>query len=336
MAKKKEPGWTSGGTPNEDTSGRLFDINTVEPIPKHENNPTVRQSVEAAYDQYVPPEPSSPLLSTPTASHQSLDARAIVYIEGWVLVLGFATEENWRTGNTGYAVGCFVVAAMLQVLVFRWEWAKRHFGLTIQNVTSNGYVWIATLIAFLLFIALSPLVEQKQWPFSEWFASSDTGEALKKAQSDFDSQHTTLIEWLQTAQGETKQARQERDQARQQFATAQSQLQDMTHQRDIALQAAHQPPPPPPPEDQVPIRWQEAFQLNWNVGPKMMWVRFVGQATALARIKDAYIISTLTGHKETLQVVNTTNQSEFLDINQIEPVTSGSQILLIHAWNPNI
>jgi hypothetical protein len=121
----------------------------------------------------------------------------------------------------------------------------------------------------------------------------------------------------------------ERDQLKQQIATAQSQL-------EIARQGAHVPPPPPPPEDQIPVRWQPDFQLNWTGEPKFIWMRFVGEATSLAQIKDAYIITDLIGRREQLRASNPINSSETWGIDQIEPIVTGAPVYLIYSWPQQI
>jgi hypothetical protein len=51
---------------------------------------------------------------------------------------------------------------------------------------------VATALALLLAVILSPWVQEKRWPFSAWFHENSTAKA----------QNATLIEWLQQAQSE--------------------------------------------------------------------------------------------------------------------------------------
>lgn len=90
--------------------------------------------------------------------------------------------------------------------------------------------------------------------------------------------------------------------------------------------------PPTAPEDKTPINWQADFQLNYYSGPKMAWIRFIGQATSVAHIKDAYVISDLTGRKERLRISNPANFTEKWDIDQIEPIVSGAKIFLVYDF----
>ena len=108
----------------------------------------------------------------------------------------------------------------------------------------------------------------------------------------------------------------------------QSQLQDAKRQLETARRAANQPPATPPPEGQVPIRWAPGFQSNYNSEKQIIWIRFNGEATALAPIKDAYITSNITGHRERLKVWNQPSQKRW-DTNQIEPIPAGANVILI-------
>jgi hypothetical protein len=74
--------------------------------------------------------------------------------------------------------------------------------------------------------------------------------------------------------------------------------------------------------------------LNWYAGPKIAWIRFIGASTSLARIKDAYVISTLTGHKEPLEIANPTNLTERWKIDQVEPIPSGATVILVYEPKP--
>ena len=126
-------------------------------------------------------------------------------------------------------------------------------------------------------------------------------------------------------------------------ANLNAQLAEANRQKDAERREAdafrqqiqNAPPRPPTPEEQVPISWQPDFQLNWYAGPKIAWIRFIGVSAALARIKDAYVISTLTGHKEQLDVANATNLGERWRIDQVEPIPSGAQVILVYEPKPS-
>jgi hypothetical protein len=125
------------------------------------------------------------------------------------------------------------------------------------------------------------------------------------------------------------------DESKKQISSVRSQLEAAIKERDSARQAAaERGAQPSSPEDQIPISWQSNFQLNYYAGQKMAWIRFMGQSTALTHIKDAYIISDLTGHKERLTVANPTNLSERWDIDQIEPIASGAAVSLFYEPKP--
>lgn len=79
----------------------------------------------------------------------------------------------------------------------------------------------AAALALLFAIISEPWIEQKKWPFTSWFQDSAAAEA----------RGSTLTEWLQQAQHERDEARQELEQAKTSF---ESQAQ---HDRDEAKQA---------------------------------------------------------------------------------------------------
>jgi hypothetical protein len=87
-------------------------------------------------------------------------------------------------------------------------------------------------------------------------------------------------------------------------------------------------------EDQTPIIWQSDFQMNWYSGPQMAWIRFVGKSTTLSHIKEAYIVSKLTGHREPLEVANATNFNERWNVNQIESIPPGATTMLVYEPKP--
>jgi hypothetical protein len=91
----------------------------------------------------------------------------------------------------------------------------------------------------------------------------------------------------------------------------------------------------PQSSEQTPINWQPDFQMNWYSGSEMAWIRFVGNSTTLAHIKDAYIVSKLTGHREPLEVANATNFNERWNVNQIEPIPPGATTMLVYEPKPS-
>ena len=65
---------------------------------------------------------------------------------------------------------------------------------------------------------------------------------------------------------------------------------------------------------------------------KIFVINFNGQATSLAHIRDAYIISNLTGHKEQLRVPNPAKIQETWAIEEIEPIATGAPVYLTYRW----
>jgi hypothetical protein len=177
--------------------------------------------------------------------------------------------------------------------------------------------------------------------------------ALQSQLATATTQNTTLQSKLETVQQERDRAIVERNSTqtnlaadrktietiRSQLQAAHTELADTKRQLQVAQEVAHMPPPPPPPEDQIPIRWQPDFQLLWGVSGvgqgdvQMSAFRFSGEATSLAQIKDAYVISNLTGQKQHLQVLQIYD-NEHIPSERIEAIPSGAVIYLIDEWKP--
>jgi hypothetical protein len=82
-----------------------------------------------------------------------------------------------------------------------------------------------------------------------------------------------------------------------------------------------------------PISWEQDFFLTvagTGRTAKIYGWLIRGKSTALVRLKDAYIVSELTGHKEPLSVY--TEGLEQIRIDQIEPVPSNAPIQLGVEW----
>jgi hypothetical protein len=154
-------------------------------------------------------------------------------------------------------------------------------------------------------------------------AQSVPANAAKVIKESSEDDRDTVVRHLVTALSE-------RDIARRDLAAA---------KRDLEVARTQQPqtqlPQPSPPEDQTPVNWQPDFQLNWSGDQKIYWIRFIGVSTAVAHIKDAYVVSTLTGHKEQLDVANATNFNERWKIDRIEPIPTGANVLLVYEPKPS-
>jgi hypothetical protein len=116
------------------------------------------------------------------------------------LVFVFAESLGEIIVNPALRAGCAAVSliGVTAMLIYRQA--------LLAKFRDPKPSWIVGAICTLIWVlAASPFFEQKQWPFSAWF---DQGSEAQKA---------TLIEWLQKAQSETLQARQERESFKQQL-----------------------------------------------------------------------------------------------------------------------
>jgi hypothetical protein len=323
MARGKEPPeWTpAGGTPR--TSPRLFDPATANEKPKGRSTgstlpppppsmgPPDRNEAEAERaNPFGGPlnfgmgarEPAhNQPVSNPPPNHEHHPTTKIFDYVGLGLLLAppavvlemYLKDEPinwWRVG-----LACLVcwVAGGLAVFASRsWRsWSSiRRLGPYL--IAAEGKLWVKAIIVA-IFMAIPSVV-------SPIFSSSPTpvSEAQMVPKADYDA----LNEKLTKANEDNAALNQKLDRADEIAAHIQQNLQNVKEQLEATRQAAHQPPPPPLPEDQVPIRWQPNFSLNYNGEKQIIWIRFVGEATALDHMKSAYVISNITGQKEQLKM----------------------------------
>jgi hypothetical protein len=197
--------------------------------------------------------------------------------------------------NTAIGLCILIVVALKDWLTFK---NRRYFPISL---TVLMVAWVTIVI------------------FAYWDISPTLVKVTKENSED---DRETVVRHLVTALSE-------RDAARRDLAATKRDLEVARTQ-----QAQPQLPQPPAPEDQIPVSWQPDFQMTWDGDQKIPWIRFMGVATDLARIKDAYVISTLTGHKEPLAVANPTNFNERWKVEQVEPIPTGAQVILVYEPKP--
>jgi hypothetical protein len=256
---------------------------------------------------------------------------ARAFIGGYVLAIASKAADRFDVGSYAQFAAYTLAAFVLAVVEYNLKWllstAAPGAAARLNRMAVDPRWWTTTAIVLLAVMTFSPYVEQRRWPFAA--NQTATGDTAKFTASNSGSGDDTALK-SQLAD------------ANQRAASLQSRLDAAIKDRDLARQAAAQPPSavrreqPSMPEDQSPITWQEEFQWNWSSGPKMAWIRFVGRATALAHIKDAYIISDLTGHREQLSVANPINFAEQWKIDEIEPITAGASVMLVYEIQPQL
>lgn len=111
-----------------------------------------------------------------------------VYIEGWALALTFGAVDQWNGGRWISTVVCGVLSAVLQFAVIKWSaWLKanpdnRLFA-KLHDLIPNPLVWIATMAFFLMFISLSPFVQENRLPFASLFSAKTVPSADEIAEA---------------------------------------------------------------------------------------------------------------------------------------------------------
>jgi hypothetical protein len=115
-------------------------------------------------------------------------------------------------------------------------------------------------------------------------------------------------------------------------------LEDMTQQRNEALRQ-HPPQSLPPPNlDSGPISWN-ADLSTWTTGdsegPLLLGIAIRGTSIGFVDLKDAYIISDVTGEKKSLQV-STAPGPVLSPLNEINQIPPGAPLELWATFKPAI
>jgi hypothetical protein len=226
---------------------------------------------------------------------------------------------DWSKGFKGFGVGLPIALAGLTFPL----WRTRLRPATQRWIRTDAMRWMlpAAFLALFLFV-LGPDIYRR----ATIVEPPQTGVV---SQADYDAVSAKLV----AANDEIKSREEQRIKIEQVIISLQKQVADLqaklvAHEKELASHAFTSPPIP---EDQTPINWQPEFNVNYNGEKRIIWIRFAGQATSLAHIKDAYIVSNLTGHSVHLKVFDDARR---WDITGIEPVAPGAVIELICDLSP--
>jgi hypothetical protein len=279
---------------------------------------SIREELERAHDQHTPDSESKDKSDKSGTAHSGVDGAVLAVSELLFLLFGLPFGDDLYHDRPIPALHWFYLAIAVTCAIggpmwptMRNRWASPRVAASVANAARDARVWIAVLLIFFLYGVAPDIYRRAIVPVATkpgtGFTQQQVNEKISVAVTNLNSQLT--------------EANRQRDAARRDAEAFRQQIQNA-------------PPQPPAPEDEVPVNWQPDFQLNWYGGPKIAWIRFLGVSSALAHIKDAYVISTLTGHREPLDLANPTNLGERWKIDQVEPVPSGATVILVYEPKP--
>jgi hypothetical protein len=93
-----------------------------------------------------------------------------------------------------------------------------------------------------------------------------------------------------------------------------------------------------PPADMLPIGWSPDFFFGAiGMGPQetIVGLYFEGDARELVTIKDAYIVSKVTGRKEQLAVFDI-NSRERLELDELNQIPPNAHVYIGYEWKDHI
>ncbi|MGA8170285.1 MAG: hypothetical protein WB816_05570, partial [Methylocystis sp.] len=194
----------------------------------------------------------------------------------------------------------------------------------IAEIALSPRWWLAVVLVGLMAVSLSPFIEQKRWPFSAWFAPSNapsTDGCVRESKQ--------IQERLGVKTQENQDLSQQLSSANNALASAQQQLATLRSQRSAPIIN---------PPSASSITWQPRLLIysvplssDGNVPrpsePSVSLIDFRGtvQGSYPAQLKNAYIVSGLTGEKRSF-LINTRVgylDAEKLPLDQINPLPPG-------------
>jgi hypothetical protein len=310
----------------------------VRPLSQRNSNETVSspvgmlsglfpKSAKAPFSWAPDPPPSAPQ-SGPVSEGGPLPRtwrEAIPYVVWVVLVLGFGLEfvaalvhGEWVRAGVSLAGLVALMAAALH-----WNQIRSWIARTNPNWLYPG------LLVLLLAIILSPFIEEKRWPLSAWFQTSGppiavhdppTAEDIAKATAPIRAELEGVKRELATTKGELESVKQQLQAARSAPATG------------LVLT------PEPTPAKQGPITWHVNSQLMLVSGGEpnavVSGLLFQGTSTASVSIKEAYVVSGLTGRKQTL-VANVQSKGGYYPVDKVD-IPPGAPVQLDLIFDPGL
>jgi hypothetical protein len=262
------------------------------------------------------------------------DLVVFVTSECFAVPLNIAAGEAFVSGHLDRAALGWGLGVPLAVLGFTFHWWKKW----IPGPTRNSIQWVArygwpvALLAAFAYVAGPEIYRRATNPIAVTgvigtmpIGTASIDEAVKQV---------------------TKQIEAERDEAVRSAARAAKERDDITRERDAALSDAarlmgqlRMQPISPSPIPQKPISWFADSQLfiasgGPPNGSQVHGILIMGESTATTAIKEAYLVSGLTGHKQSLKA-NVHSVGAYFPVDKVD-IPAGAPVQLDLIFNPPI
>jgi len=239
------------------------------------------------------------------------------FCELWGLAFGFPPAEDLYHGVAvnPRMVTFMAIGSAFAILGPTWPLIKttipRAFSATFTKAASDFRWWLVALVLIFVFV-WGPQIYQRA------MSSGQSSEPLF-TQSQVTAKIAAAVAPLNSK-----------------ISQLQAALADMTRQRDSALIQKPSRPLPLPSPISGPITWSPdltAWNTGDNEGPLLLGIGVRGITSGFADLKDAYIISDVTGEKKTLEV-STAPGPQLSPISQINQIPPGAPVELWAAFKP--
>jgi hypothetical protein len=230
-------------------------------------------------------------------------------------------------------IGClFAAGGPIFPLTREISWLPIWVAPSISNAARDARVWIAVLLLFFLYGVVPDIYRRATQPISVAGAigvmpmgTASIEEAVKQA---------------------TRQIEADKDDAIKSAARAAKERDDVTKERDAALSNAtrlasqlRQPPVSPSIAPQKPVSWFSDSQLfiasgGPPNGSQVHGILIMGESTATTGMKEAYLVSGLTGHKQALKA-NVHSVGAYFPVDKVD-IPAGAPVQLDLIFDPAI
>jgi hypothetical protein len=292
----------------------------VAPPPRRGKGETVRETVTRSIREVQSrmASPNAPPSGPSTEAKERPGTKTLDYIALGLLlappavVLDMYLKDhsiNWRKVAIATPI-CWLAGGLVVLASNRWQsWRSADRSVLSYLIAAEGRFWVKGLIiAAAMGFALA--------------LSSFLSDAIPPSQNPSTADEISRIT----------------DSLKARVSELRAALEDMTHQRDSALRQNPPQSSPSPDPDSGPITWNAelgTWTTGDNEGPLLLGIVIQGRTSGFVDLRDAYIISEVTGEKKVLQV-STAPGPMLSPINEINQIPPGASLELWVTFKPAI
>jgi hypothetical protein len=304
---------------------------------------SLRDELERAHEQHNPTmedieQKPHQEARIPGTAHSGIDGAVLAVSELLFLLFGLPFGDALYHGNLtaihwvylAIALVCAIAGPMWPAI--RNRWASPDLSASVAAAARDVRLWIALLLILFLYGVAPEIYQRATKPI-----------AVTGAIGVMPIGTTSVDDAVAQA---TKKITAERDEAIKSASRTAKERDDLTKERDAALSDTarlmgqlRMQPISPSPISQKPVSWFADSQLfvasgGPPNGSQVHGILIMGESTATAAIKEAYLVSGLTGHKQSLKA-NVHSVGAYFPVDKVD-IPAGAPVQLDLIFNPPI